>query len=281
VRGKNLQGVVVEHGSAWRVAGLGPGSVGLEIVQRVGKHRIHSTVVDFQIDRILCEAVINRGDTQNVHARAAAIARRLLDRIVAYAQGSLHAKPVTLPRPLGTVKPGAHAPDLRSMVPTNGDLKGKAGVFQQSFSPDDNAITSYIREYRFGPNSGLYQLRAQVALERTQREASGRLFVLRSVFTGPEAAATLAHLIAPRATVVKLDGTRGAELGDESFATAASFNSQGRRLRAVLVYERRDRIVGSIILVGTAKKLTLGSVLPYARILDRRIQQGLNPALVA
>jgi hypothetical protein len=281
VRGTNLQGVVVERSSAWRVTGLGPGSVGLEIVQRVGKHRIHSTVVDFQIDRILCEAVINRGDTQNMHARAAAIARRLRDRIVAYARGSLHASPVRLPRPLGTVKPGAKAPDLQSMVPTNGDLKGKAGVVQQSFSPDDNAITSYIREYRFGPNSGLNQLRATVALERTRREASGRMFVLRSVFTGPEAADTLAHLVAPGVTIVRLDGTRGAKVGDESFATAASFNSRGQRFRAVLVYERRDRIVGSIIVVGTAKKLTLAGALPYARMLDKRIKAGLSPALVA
>jgi hypothetical protein len=281
VRGRNLQGTVVERSSAWRVAGLGPGSVGLEIVQRVGNRRIHSTLVDFQIDRILCEAVINRGDTRNVHAQAAAVARTLARRIVAYAQGTLKATPVTLPRPLGTVKPGAKAPDLAAMVPTAGDLKGKAGIFQQTFSPDDNAITSYIREYRFGPSSGLFQLRATVALERTRTESSGRLLVLRSVFTGPEAADTLAHLVAPGATVVHLDGHRGAKLGDESFATAASFNSQGQRLRAVLVYERRDRIVGSILLVGTAKKLTLDGALPYARMLDRRIRAALSPTLVA
>jgi hypothetical protein len=281
VRGKNLQGVVVERSSAFRVTGLGPGSVGLEIVQRVGKRRIKSTLVDFQIERILCEAVINRADAQNVRPQAARIARRLRDRIAAYAGGTLKAQPVPLPRPLGTLKPGAKAPDLTAMVPTNADLKGKAGVVQEAFFPDDNAITSFVREYRFGPSAGLFQLRATVALERTRREAAGRLFVLRSIYTGPEAGDTFAHFIAPGATIVHLDGTRSAKLGDESFATAVSFNSRGQRLRAVLVYERRDRVVGSLILVGSAKKLKLEGALPYARLLDKRIKAGLKPALVA
>src|SRR5581483_7868326 len=148
VRGRNLQGTVVERSSAFPVRGLGPRSIGLEIVQRVGTRRIHSTVVDFQIDRILCEAVINRADTQNVRAQVVRIARRLRDRIAAYAAGTLKAQPVPLPRPLGTVKPGKDAPDLSAMVPTNADLKGKAGVFQQAFLPDDNAVTSYVREFR-------------------------------------------------------------------------------------------------------------------------------------
>jgi hypothetical protein len=281
VRGKNLQGVVVEKSSAFRVSGLGPGAVGLETIQRVGNHRLQSTVVDFQIDKFLCEAVINRADTQTAHAPVVAIARELARRIIAYAKGSLRARPVPLPRPLGSVKPGSNAPDLSAMVPTAADLKGRARVFQQAFSPDDNAITSYIREYHFGAKTGLFQLRATAELERTRREASGRLFVLRSVFTGPEAAVTLAHLVAPGATGVKLDGTQGARLGDESFATAASFTAQGQRLRAVIVYERRERVVGSVLLVGTAKKLTIDSALPYARMLDRRIRAALHPSLVA
>ncbi len=281
VRGKNLAGVVVERSRAFRVTGFGPGSIGLEIVQRLGKRRIHTTVVDFQIDRILCEAVINRADTQNVRAQVTTIARRLRDRIAAYAQGTLKAQPVPLPRPLGTVKPGPKAPDLTAMVPTNADLKGKGGVFQQAFVPDDNAITSYVREFRFGPSSGLLQLRATVALERTRREASGRLYVNRAVFTGPEAADTLAHIVAPGSRLVHLDGTRGGKLGDESFATAVSFTAQGKRLRAVIVYERRDRVVGSIILVGTASKLKLEGALPYAQALDKRMKAGIKPALVA
>jgi hypothetical protein len=282
VRGRNLQGTVVERARAYPVPGLGPASVGLEIVQRVGKRRIHSTVVDFQIERILCEAVINRADAENVRAQVAAIARRLRDRIAAYAAGTLKAQPVPLPRPLGSVKPpGKNAPDLSAMVPTSADLKGKAGVFQQAFLPDDNAVTSYVREYRFGPSSGLFQLRAAVALERTRREAAGRLFVLRSVFTGPEAGDTLARLVAPDATAIHLDGTRAANLGDESFATSVSFTSGGQRLRAVILYERRDRVVGSAILVGKPSKLTLGGALPYGRMLDKRMKAGLKPMLVA
>jgi hypothetical protein len=280
VQGMNLQGVVVESASAFPVRSLGPGAVGLRIVQRVGKKRIYGTAVDFQIDKILCEAVMNRADNTNVDAQVVAIARKLATRIVSYAQGSLKAQPVPLPRPLGTAKPGAKAPDLSAMVPTTADMKGKAGVFQQAFRPDDNAIGSYVREYRFGPNAGIYQLRATAALQRSRREASGRVLVLRSVFTGPEGAATLAQVVGGSGPA-KLDGIRHPGVGEESFAVGATFTAQGQRLRAVILYERRDRIVGSLVLVGKASKLTLDSALPYAKALDKRIQEGLKPPLVA
>jgi hypothetical protein len=281
VRGRNLQGVVVERSNAFRVTGLGPASVGLEIVQRIGKRRVHSTAIDFQIDRFLCEAVINRADTQNARDQVGAIARRLHDRITAWAGGALKPQLVPLPRPLGTVKPAKGAPDLSAMLPASADLKGKAGVVREAFVPDDNAVTSYVRDYRFGPSSGLFQMRATVELERTRREASGRIFVLRSAYTGPEGADTLAHLVAPAPTVVHPAGTRVMKLGDESFAAAVTFNSQGKRLRAVIVYERRDRVLGSIIVVGTEKKLKLEGALPYARALDKRMKAGLKPRLVA
>jgi hypothetical protein len=280
VQGMNLQGVVVESASAFPVRSLGPGAVGLRIVQRVGKKRIYGTAVDFQIDKILCEAVMNRADNTNVDAQVVAIARKLATRIVSYAQGSLKAQPVPLPRPLGTAKPGAKAPDLSTMVPTTADMKGKAGVFQQAFLPDDNAIGSYVREYRFGPNAGIYQLRATAALQRSRREASGRVLVLRSVFTGPEGAATLAQVVGGSGPA-KLDGIRHPGVGEESFAVGATFTSQGQRLRAVILYERRDRVVGSLVLVGKASKLTLDSAVPYAKALDKRIQEGLKPPLVA
>jgi hypothetical protein len=268
VRGMNLQGVVVERATPFPVQGLGPGAVGLRIVQRVGKKRIYGTAVDFQIDKILCEAVLNRADKTNVDAQAVAIARKLAERIVAYAQGSLKAQPPVLPRPLGTAKPPGKAPDLSAMVPTTADLKGKGGVYQQTFAPDDNAIGSYVREYRFGPDTGIYQLRATAALERSRREASGRVLVLRQVFTGPEAAATLAQIVGGAAPA-RLDGVRRPGLGDESFAVGATFTSQGQKLRAVILYERRDRILGSLVLVGTAKKLTLAAAMPYAKALDK------------
>jgi hypothetical protein len=281
VQGANLQGVVVERASAFQVQGLGPRSVGLRIVQRVGKKRIYGTYVDFQIGQILGEAVINRADNKNVNAQAAAVARTLQRRIVAYAQGSLKATPVPLPRPLGTAKPGgSKAPDLSAMVPTQQDMKGKAGVFQQDFAPDDLAIGSYIREFRFGPSTGLFQLRATAALQRSRREAAGRVLVLRSVFTGPEAAATIAQVVGGSGPA-KLDGISRPGLGEESFAVSATFTSNGQRLRAVVLYERRDRVLGSLVLIGTAKKLTPDAVMPYARALDKRIKQGLKPQLVA
>jgi hypothetical protein len=278
----NLSGVVVVGAAPFAVSGLGPSAIGLRITQRVGTKRIYSTFVDFQIDKILCEAVVNRADRQNVDLQAVAVARKLAGRIIAYAQGRLNATPVPLPRPLGTaMPPGRKAPDLSKMVPTNQDMKGKAGVSQQAFSPDDLAIGSYIREFRFGPNAGIFQLRATAALQRSRREVAGRLYVLRSIFTGPDGASTLAQVIGGTSGAAKLDPIRQPRLGEESFAVSATFKLRGQVLRAVVVYERRDRVLGSLIVIGTAKRLTLAQVTPWARILDRRIKSGLKPALVA
>ncbi|HKP19821.1 MAG TPA: hypothetical protein VJT84_15195 [Gaiellaceae bacterium] len=281
VRGKNLNGVVIERSSTFNVSGLGPGATGLRIVQRIGNKRIYSTYVDFQIDRLLCEAIVNRADANNVNGQAISIARTLAGRIIAYAQNSLNAQPVRLPRPLGLRQPGKKAPKLDTMVLTNADLKGKGGVFQQGFAADDNAIASYQREFRFAPSSGLFQLRTTAALERSAREAAGRLLVLRSIFTGPEGAATLAQLIAPGATAVKREEVRGLGLGDESFAVSVSFTSQGQRFRVIAMHERRQRVSASMILVGAAKKLTAGGIVPYAQAQDKRIKSGLKPQLVA
>lgn len=281
--GKNLQGTVIERVQVFKVTGLGPNAAGLLVTQRLGKHRIHSTFIDFQIATILCEASINRADTVDVRPQVAQIAQQLRDRIAAYGNKQLNAKPVTLPRPLNSAKPGPNAPNLSAMVPTAADLKGKAGVLNQGYQADDDALVSYAREFSFGSSSqtGLYTLHSQAELQRSKREASGHFFVIRSVFSGPEAGETLARLIAPGATVIHLDGTQSAKVGDESFATAVSFISQGQRLRALMIYERRERILGSIILVGKAERLNLAGAAAYARTLDKRIKSGLHPALVA
>jgi len=49
----------------------------------------------------------------------------------------------------------------------------------------------------------------------------------------------------------------------------------------VILYERRDRVLGSFVLVGKANKLTLDSAMAYAKTLDKRIKEGLKPPLVA
>jgi len=93
VRGRNLDGVVIERFSTFRVRGLGPAATGLRIVQRIGRKRVYGTYVDFQIDRILCEAAVTRADQVNADAQAVRIARTLAGRIVAYARNKLRAKP--------------------------------------------------------------------------------------------------------------------------------------------------------------------------------------------
>ena len=76
------------------------------------------------------------------------------------------------------------------------------------------------------------------------------------------------------------DGSRQTRKGGLR-TSLARVRARGQRLRAVILYERRDRIVGSLVLVGKANKLTVDSALPYAKVLDKRIQEGLKPPLVA
>jgi hypothetical protein len=285
VRGQNIQGVVVERVSAFAVRGLGPASIGLRVVQRIGHKRIYNTYVDFQVDRLLCEAIVRRADATPAEGVALAIAHELADRILKYARGSLKAKPVVLPRPLGLSRPLPKSPDLSAMVLRPRDLDPKAIVIGQGYLPDDNAIVAYFRQFRLPPKSGLLLARDSVALERSRREASGRMLILRAAFTGPEAAATLVGLVSPSPQAVRLDVVRrGLGVGEESFATSASFAAaQGRRLRVVLVHVRRERVVATFIAVGTPKQLTNGRIDRYARSLDGSVARGLatKPKLAA
>ena len=281
-RGLNLGGVVVEQVTTFRVRGLGTAAIGVRVVQRIGSKRIYNTYVDFQLGRLICEAAIRRADSNRAETEAIAIAQLLADRIVRYSRGTLAATPVTLPRPLGTSRPRPGGPDLEKMVLKPSAIK-PAIVTQQGYAPDDNAMASYFRQFSLDPRSGLFLLRNAVALERSQREASGRLLILRSTFTGPEAAETLAGLVTAGAQAAKLDGpARSLGVGDESFAVSASFTAQSRRLRVVLVHARRDRVVETLIAVGTAKALTRGRIDGYGRALNRTLERAFaKPKLTA
>jgi hypothetical protein len=278
-RGENLQGVVVERIATFRVGGLGPQAIGLLIRERFGSKRVYNTYVDFQIGDLLCESAIRRADPVSAKPQAVAIARVLANRIARYARGELKPVAVPLPRPLGTSRPGRGAPDLRSMVLRGQDLKAPSVVVAEGFAPDDEAIASYFRQFRFGAGTGLLLLRSSAALERSRREAAGRMLILRSLLTGPGSAATLASLIVPGAKRQTLDGVRrGLGVGEESFSTTASFTAGGRRLRAVLVQVRRDRVIGSLVVVGQprSKGLAAGRVGGYAKALDAAIKRTLS-----
>jgi hypothetical protein len=276
VRGRNLDGVVIERISLFPVRGLGSAAIGIRLVQRVGRKHVYSTYVDFQLDRLLCESVIRRADDTRVDAQAVAIARVLASRIVSYARGKLRAKPVTLPRPLGLSRPGPKAPNLESMALTARDVGRKARVFDQTYLPDDNAIASYVRRFQFGRGSGLLSLRNQVSLERSRREAAGRMLLLRAVFTGPEGAATLAGLVAESPRAVRLEAVRRLGVGDDSFAIEVSLTNQGRRVHVVLAYVQHDRVIATLVGAGGAKGATIDGVAPHARTLDKRIRRGLK-----
>jgi hypothetical protein len=283
VRGQNVGGTIVERVSTFPVRGLGPAAVGVRVAQRIGRARLHNTYVEFQVGTLLGEATIWRADATKVDAQAIAIAKVLADRIVRYAAGKLQATAVTLPRPLGMSRPGPKAPNLESMVLKVGDLEQAAFVVAEGYLPDDNAIGSYFRQFRFQAGSGLQLLRSAVALERSRQEAAGRMLMLRATFTGPEAAATLAGIVFTSATSPRLDGVRSSlGVGDESFSVATTFSLGSRHVRVVLVQVRRQRVVGTLIVVGSPRTVTDGRVGGYARTLDKGIQRAFQkPQLVA
>jgi hypothetical protein len=286
VRGLSLGGVVVERSSTFRVSKLGPGATGLHIVHRIGSKRVYGTYVDFQIDRILCEATVTRADAVNADAQALRIARLLAGRIVAYANNKLKSTPVRLPRALGTRRLPKGAPDLEAMALTPKDLKLKATVVDQGYEPNDNAIVAYSRRFRAAPSVGLDLLSNDALLVRTKREAAGRLVLLRAVFTGPESAATIAADFVSAAAVKRsrptIDGVRNLGAGDESFAVSASLTAQSRRIHVVLAYVRRGRVVGTLVLAGPKPSaVAISRVTRLAHALDKRIQAVLTPGLIA
>ena len=255
--------------------------MGVRVVQRIGKRRIYSTYVDFQIDRLICEATIRSADATSFETQAVAIAQVLADRIIRYAQGKLSSAAVTLPRPLGMSQPRPGAPDLTAMVLQTKDVK-PAYVVGQGYAPDDNAILSYFRQFQLNQRSGLILLRNSVALQRSRREAAGRMLILRSTFSGAEAATTLANLVLPGAKSPTLDrAPRGLGIGDESFAVSANFVAQTRHLRAVLIHVRRDRVVETVIVIGEPQALNESRVGRYGRALNATLKRAFTKKLAA
>ena len=256
-RGVDVGGSVVERVSTFPVSGLGSWSQGVRTVERLGRKRIYSTLVDFRVGPLLAEAAVRRADPTSTDAQAVAIARTLAARIASDARGTLKGAPVTLPRPLGAARPSPRAPKLDQMVLTNASFKGKGIVTDQGYQPDDTAIASFFREFRFDPSTGMLLARSAAELERSKREAAGRLLILRSELEGTGAAKVLAGIVTAGAKSPVLESpphTIGA--GDESFAASATFDAQGQRLRVVVVDMRVGRAVGTLIVVGTAKGLT-------------------------
>ena len=278
-RGVDVGGSVVERVATFPVQALGSWSQGVRTVERVGRKRIYSTLVDFRVGPLLAEAAVRRADATSTDAQTVAIARTLAARIASDARGTLKAVPVTLPRPLGTARPGPRAPKLDQMVLTNASFKGKGIVTGQGYEPDDTAIASFFREFRFDPSTGMLLARSAAELERSKREAAGRLLILRSELEGPGAAKVLAGIVTGGATSPVLDSRpHSIGAGDESFAASATFNAQGQRLRVVVVDTRVGRTVGTLIVVGTAKGLTAGRGAALGRAQAARMKRAVAGA---
>jgi hypothetical protein len=237
VRGRNLDGVVLVSSTTFAVRGLHPGTIGLRIVTRVGSRRIYSTYVDFQVNRLLLEAAVSRADAVSSEEQATAVARALAQRVVAYATNKLRSAPLRLPRRPPAQQPVTGVPDLSRMVLRARDLgQGTTAVSGQGYVDDVNALASYSRQFRTDPRTGLVVVRSSVALERTAAEASGRLLVLRSIFTGPEGLDTVISGFAarsgPKVSRPSLDGVRRLSAADEAFSVSASSSTCAKAARS-------------------------------------------------
>jgi hypothetical protein len=160
-----------------------------------------------------------------------------------------------------------------------------ATVSNQGYIDDLNAVASYVRQFRVDPSTGLLVVKSGAALERSQAEAAGRMLVLRSIFTGPEGRDTViggfAAGIGVQASRPSLDGVRSLSIGDEAFAVSASFTTNGGRVGLVLVYLRRGRTLGTIVLAGAARTVGIGKAATHARKMATRMAPSSGPPLVA
>jgi hypothetical protein len=277
-RRRSLGGTVVEQISTFATPGLGASARGVRVVERLGRRHVYSTLVDFRLGPIVGEAAVRRTDSARADTQTIAMARTLADRIIQDARGTLKATPVRLPRPLGAARPGPKAPKLDQMVLTTTSFGKAAGlVTGQGYVPADTAIASFFRELRFDPRSGLLLARSTVELERSKREAAGRLLLERESFEGPDAAALLAGTIAGNARSPVLDSPpHRIGAGDDSYAVSATFGPLGRRLRAVLMQVTAGRVVGTLLVVGPANGLSPGRAAGYGRAQAERMKRAVS-----
>jgi hypothetical protein len=281
LRGRNLDGVVLDRSTTFAVRGFPRGAIGLRLVTRVGQRRIYSTYVIVQANTLLLESAVTRADKVSGDGLAIALARALVQRLGAYAANRLRAAPVRLPRRPAAEQPTKGTPDLSKMVLRARDV-GRAAtiVSQQGYIDDLTALASYSRQLRIDPRSGLFVVRSGVSLQRSAAEARGRMLIIRSIFTGPDGRDTLIQNFTGtvvKATRPRLDAVRSPSVGDEAFSVSASFTANGRRVRVELVYVRRGRTLGTILLAGAARAVGAGRGTPLARTMARRMPAPSRP----
>lgn len=285
VRGKNVRGVILAGYQTFRVRGIGHQGVGVRLVLRLGQTRLYGTYVDFRLGRLLADVAITRADGANVDALAVRVARSLERRIEGVLAGRVQGRPVPLPRRQGPPGRPPGAPDLAALALHLEDVPQGSAVAREEYVRNDDALAAYAREFRANPaTSGLITLKSDVSLLRSATEAAGHMLVLRAVFGAPNAHETLTLALTgsgARAARPRLDEARDLKIGDEAFAIAVSFSIQGTRLRAVLLYQRTGRVLGTLLLTGAGPNVGISRAVPLARRLEQRIEDGFAPELVA
>lgn len=263
-------GLTVEEFTEFEVEEVADDAAGAVLHQSFTEADFYTTAVLFSIGRLEAFAAITRADDVDVSAESEAIAATLRDRIEDVVLGEIEETPIPIPEE--KQPQGAEAPDEppfpHKMALSLDDLPEGVEIAREEYVADAISESSYEREFdlAFQPigNSELISLENDIALYRTQREASGLFATNAAIFTSDRAAEFLAPAFSAGAgfevSDVTVEDLGISDIGDESFAVRAGFDTPVGRFDGIFAAARVGRSHGLLIITGLAGKVDSADV---------------------
>jgi hypothetical protein len=271
-RGKMVEGIRLIEFDRFAVPKLGDRTLGLRGVMAMGSKRVPSTSVVFRAGRLVGDVTIDRADSKPTGPEAVGFARALESRMRLALAGKLEESRVEVPR----VGEKGHAPeggpDMAAMALRVADLPRGMGLDRQGYVRDHEAIATYEREFSTAQGQNL---RHDLSLYRSAREAGGFALVMREMFLSPTVRTMLSSLFGRDARSLEVESQKPLPAGDEGFAMVARVSAQGNSMRMVWIFMRVDRVFATQIAVGPSSSLRLSTVVPLADKFASRIRAGL------
>src|SRR5512142_2660402 len=118
------------------------------------------------------------------------------------------------------------------------DLPRGMGLDRQGYVRDHEAIATYEREFSTAQGQNL---RHDLSLYRSAREAGGFALVMREMFLSPTVRTMLSSLFGRDARSLEVESQKPLPVGDEGFAMVARVSAQGNSMRIVWIFMRVDR----------------------------------------
>ncbi len=283
-------GVTLEEVETFAVDGLADEAIGLREQINFSDLEMFGTVVAFRLDRLVGAATLARADDADVGSQVEEITRALEGRIEGVLLGEITGTPVPIPEPEedqeAAVPPPEGIPDLAAMALSLDDLPATVSIDREGYVEDEDTVASYEREFDPGQarigGSRLISLKNDIDLFEGASDASAFFTTFEALYTSEAGAELFASGFAERsdfeATNVQAEPAVVPDLGDESFAVVISFDTPLGSFDAVNAIVRMDRVLGLLIVVGSAGEIDVTDVVSLAEAMTERMEAGLASA---